>query len=114
MVRLLTWNCNVLSDERKIRFLRSNFNDLKGEDFAVLVETQLSDQNNRNWDFEITQNVVHSYREPNDSHAELCFVISKNYIIRETKVLVKRRIFKVLCESKTKTGTFYNIAGLLA
>ena len=39
MVRLLTWNCNGLSDERKIDFLRSNFNDLKGVDFALLVET---------------------------------------------------------------------------
>ena len=117
MVRLLTWNCNGLSDERKITFFRSNFNDLKGVDFALLVETHLSDQNNHNCegieDFERTYNVVHSYREPNDSHAGLCFVLSKNYIIRETKDLVNGRIFKVLCESKTKTktGTFYNIVG---
>ena len=107
MFRLLTWNCNGLSDERKISFLRSNFNDLKGVDFAaLLVETHLSVQNNHNCegikDFEITHNVVHSHREPNDSHAGLCFVISKNYIIRETKHLVNRRIFKVLCESETK------------
>ena len=98
VVRLLTWNCNGLSDERKISFLRSNFNDLKGVNFALLVEAHLSD-------------LVHNYREPNDSHAGLCFVISKNYIIRETKDLVNGRIFKVLCESKTKTGTFYNIVG---
>ena len=76
MVRLLTWNCNGLSDERKISFLRSNFNDLKGVNFAPLVEAHLSD-------------LVHNYREPNDSHAGLCFVISKNYIIRETKYLME-------------------------
>ena len=113
MVRLLTWNCNGLSDERKVSFLRSNFNDLKGVDFALLVETHSSDQNNQGIkDFEIAHNVVHSYRVPNNSHTGLCFVISKTYIIRETKDLVDGRIFKVLCESRTKTSisiTFYNI-----
>ena len=97
MVRLLTWNCNGLSDERKIGFLRSNFNYLKGADFALLVETHLSDHNSRDCegirDFEISHNVAHSYRQSNDSHAGLCFVISKNYIIRETQDLVKGRIF---------------------
>ena len=97
MVRLLTWNGNGLSDERNISFLRSNFNDLKGVDFALLVETHLSEKNSHNCegikDSEITHNVVHSYQEPNDSHAGLCFVISKNYIIRETKDLVTGRIF---------------------
>ena len=115
MVRLLTWNCNGLYDERNISFLRSNFNDLEGVDFALLVETHLSTQNNHNCEgiknFEITHNVVHSYREPNDSHTGLCFVISKNYIIRETKDLVNGRILKVLCESKTKTSSFYNNVG---
>ena len=43
--------------------------------------------------------------------AVICLVISKNYIIHETKDLVKGRILKVLCESKTKTGNFYNIVG---
>ena len=54
---------------------------------------------------------IYSYREPNDSHAGLSFIISKNYIIRETKDLVNGRIVKVLCESKAKAGTFYNIVG---
>ena len=66
MVRQLTWNCNRLSDERKMSFLRSNFNDLKGVDFALLVETHLSDHNSLDCegirDFEITHNVAHSYR----------------------------------------------------
>ena len=59
-----------LSDERKISFLRSKFNDLKGVDFALLVETHLLDQNNHNCegikDSEITHNVVHSYRVTQD------------------------------------------------
>ena len=62
-------------------------------------------------DFEITHTVAHSYRQSNDSHGGLCFVMSKNYIIRETKDLVKGRILKVLCESKTKPDTLHNIVG---
>ena len=97
-----TQNCNGLSNERKISALRSNVNDLKGVDFTLLVETHLSDQNNHNCegikDFEITRNVAHSYREPNDSHTGDCFLISKNCIVHETKDLVKEKLLKVLCK----------------
>ena len=103
---MLTWNWNGLSDERKINVLRGNFNDLKEVDFTLLVEAYLSDQNNHNCegtkDFETTHNAVHSYRETNDSHPGLCFVISKNYIIRETKDLVKGRILKCYLNQKRK------------
>ena len=107
MVRLLTWNCNGLSDERKIGFLRSNFNDLKGVDFALLVETNLSDHNSRDYegirDFEITHNVTHSYRQSNDSHAGLCFVISKKLHYPRDTIFSERENLQSTMRIKDKT-----------
>ena len=43
MAKLVTWNCNGLSDSKKIDFLKSNFSGLKKVDFTLLIETHLSD-----------------------------------------------------------------------
>ena len=58
MVKIVAWNCNGLSEPKKIDFLRSNFSDLKNADFTLLVETHLksqegSDDLNRPVNFEL-------------------------------------------------------------
>ena len=88
MANLVTWNCNGLSDSKKIDFLKSNFSGLKRVDFALLTETHLSGSDgviDELRDLEITHEVTHSFRYQADTHAGLCFVISRNYSVIEKK-----------------------------
>ena len=66
MAKLVTWNCNGLSDSKKIDFLKSNFSGLKKVDFTLLIETHLSDSDgviDELRDLEITHEVT-QFSEP--------------------------------------------------
>ena len=108
MAKLVTWNCNGLSDSKKIDFLKSNLSGLKKVDFTLLIETHLSDSNgviDELRDLEITHEVTHSFRNQSDTHAGLCFIISRNYSV------IEGRIPNLKCESKAEPGTIYNLVG---
>ena len=107
MVRIVTWNSNGLSDNKKIDFLRSNFSDLKKVDFTLLVETHLLNEEGiaRDLnDFKVTHEVTHSFRGESDTYAGLCFITSHNFSIIEKKEIMTGRILSLKCESKLETG----------
>ena len=113
MVKILVWNCNGLTSQNKVDFLKLKSNNLT-IDFTLIVETHISDEKQNLeevTDLEISHNVIHSYHRVNDPYAGICLIISKNYIVREKTDLINGRLLKVLCESKAKPGTFYNVVG---
>ena len=86
MVKLLTWNCNGLADNRKGSFIRSEYNNLQQIDISLFVEMHAIDNEKICQDikdFEITHKVIHSFRSENDTYAGLMFVISKNYEVTD-------------------------------
>ena len=114
MVRIVTWNSNSLSDNKKIDFLRSKFSDLKKVDFTLLVETHLLNEEGITRDlndFKVTHEVTHSFRSESDTYAGLCFRTSNNFLITEKREIMKGRILSLKCESKLETGKVYNLVG---
>ena len=114
MAKLVTWNCNGLSDSKKIDFLKSNFSGLKKVDFTLPIETHLSDSDgviHELRDLETTHEVTHSFRNQSDTHAGLCFITSRNYSVIEKREIIEGRILNLKCESKAEPGTIYNLVG---
>ena len=108
MAKLVTWNCNELSDSKKIDFLKSNFSGLKRVDFTLFIETHLSDSDgviNESRDLEGTHEVTHRFWNQSDTHAGLCFITSRNYSVIEKREIIEERILNLKCESKTEPGT---------
>ena len=82
MVKLLTWNCNGLADNRKGSYIGSEYNKLQQVDIALFIEMHAIDNEKICQDikdFVITDKVIHSFRSENNTYAGLTFVISKNY-----------------------------------
>ena len=97
MVKLLTWNCNGLADNRKGSFIRSEYNNLQQIDITLFVETHAIDNEKLCQDikdFEITHKVIHSFRSENDTYAGLTFVISKNYEVTDQHEIEKGKSIK--------------------
>ena len=98
MVKLLTWNCNDLADNRKESYIRSEYNNLQQIDITLFVETHAIDNEKICQDiknFEITHKVIHSFRSEHDTYAGVTFVISKNYEVTDQNEIEKGRIYKV-------------------
>ena len=97
MVKLLTWNCHGLANNRKGSYIRSEHNNLQQIDIALFLEPHAIDNEKICQDIkdlEITHKVIYSFRSKNDTYAGLNFVISKNYEVIDLHEIEKGRSIK--------------------
>ena len=78
MAKLVTWNCNGLSDSTKINLLRTNFSDLKRVDFTLLIETHLSDSDGVTDELRDLQ-ITHEVTQFSEPFRHACRIMFHNF-----------------------------------